>query len=195
MYETYLMMESIATNDFENDTLEELADKYKSTLNSSIFATAYVKLYKILYHTAKKYENSVSWDDLVSYSLEVLDKCLQIYKEEKGIKFVTFFLKCYERRAIMLANRNNKLTVPPVCDTAIDDLWFISHQDQYDFNDDLLKSLDLSEREKKYCYLCCLGYSILEIANIFNMSRNNVYLIQRKIKKKFNALQFKLDLV
>lgn len=195
MHETLLMMKSITTDECDSMELEELAERYKENLYPSIFASAFVKLYFLIYKVGKKYEESINWDDLVSYALEMLDISLQTYDKCSNVKFATYFLMCYERKLIALYNKSKKLSVPPVDNTSVDDYWSVGKVDEYNFNTDIIKQLKLTEREGKYCYLAYLGYTAIEIAKILNMSRENVYLIRNKIKKRYNSLQMQINLV
>ena len=184
MKDTLLMMKGIINGKEIKGTNEELACKYKETISSDILAYMYVSNFGIISQIADKY-TQIDDTDKASFCLQILDTTLRKFNKEKNIKFITFFCTAYNNKLISELNHlyTNKQLVN-INTEELDYNTFNYMEDSIETEDEILNNWNLSTKEKLHCKLLVKGYSVKELANIFNTSIWNNYKRLSKIRKK-----------
>lgn len=70
---------------------------------------------------------------------------------------------------------------------SLDDVELTENMD-VDLNDDIIKSLNLNEKQTQYVKLKLAGLKDCEIAKEFKISDKNIYLFRQQIEKKYNKV-------
>lgn len=194
MENTLKLFTTLTTPEFESMDLEHLAVAYTKDLNPSVLATAFCKLYKLIISTSSSYFGMTD-EDIASFSIEELDKCLQVYDPSKGAfsTIYTIYLKnrfrmetqqlnTYKRKANlyndsyegMLEVVGIDIEAKPYVDDEAEILQVL----------DDFKSLHLTKRELEYCKLVMQGFKNKEIAEQFNVSVMTLSNLRKRIRQK-----------
>lgn len=184
MEETLKMMKSIITGKECKVNENELIKEYQKELSPNILAYFYVDNYRILQKT-NLYYSILSTEDKASFCLQELDKCLQNYKLDNKVKFITYFIRCYKNRLRTeseLLNTQKRKAMLNIID--IDNIEINANCNLIEDTDFILNNYDLTKEEKKQCKLLNMGYSIKEIAKILGLAPITIYKRNDKIKQK-----------
>jgi len=189
MYQTRKMMEKLITPQSRTMKLNELAKLYqekdkdeKPIKNPVYLATAFYQLYNLIIKI--RVDNyCLNEQDVVSITLERLDKCL--LKFDGSGKFATFFANCLYRKLkdiSKLARNKQRRLEDSVEDASLyENVYHDYEQHLYDLNQNL-SSLNLTIQEQMYIGLLMQGYNKVEIANLFQISKKNLYTQLEKLK-------------
>lgn len=188
MEKTRKMMSTMIKEEDKNMTLEEIAEQYQINYNPSLLAISFEKLYKLILDVSNGYFG-LTIEDIVSFSLEKLDYCLQTYDNESAL-FVTYFTTCLKNKlreeTLYLSMQKRKVIHNSESyDMLIEDGFDITYEDEEIKIIDLLEDKNLTEREKIYCRLILKTYTNMEISEMLNVSRSTVHNIKEKLKEKF----------
>lgn len=184
MKETLEMMKSILSGKEKKTNENELIQKYQKGLYPNILAYFYVNNFGLIYKTSKLY-SKLDDEDKASFCLQELDKCLQNYKFEKEVSFITYFIRCYKYRlnnATIALNTNKRKILGKCID--IDELQAISIENNMEDLGIIFNEYKLTKSEKQHCKLRLAGYTLKEISKLLNISVSAVSQRNSKIKKK-----------
>lgn len=189
MNNTLRNLSTLVTPELNKLTLEQLAEAYPKDLNPCVLATAFSKVFKLIISVSKKYYG-LDQSDVASFSLQVLDKCLQTYSNDKGA-FTTYFTtvlvnklrgQCQrlftdKRKAFMCGISFEVLTEKGFDITATD---YTAVETQLDN----IQGFGLDQRELQYCKYIMEGYNNKDIASKMNTSVMTLCNIRKKLRKK-----------
>ncbi|MDD3039728.1 helix-turn-helix transcriptional regulator [Bacteroides sp.] len=182
MFRRYVVPEKL------NEPVERLAVEYQATLNHTIFATIFYKVFKLAVTISHEYYGLTA-EDIASWSVEKLEYCLRTFKAEENGKFSTYYgavlrnkfkeetvaLTMQKRKVHMYTDSLDK-AVELGFDTpapTIDDMWLNIETDS-----------NLTPREKQFCYLVINRYSSLEIAETLGVSQMTLTNIRKQLRVK-----------
>lgn len=183
MKETLEMLQTILLGYEENILFEELLHEYKKTLKPNLLAYAFIKYYKTICNVAERYK-MLNKDDCASFCLQELDACMLNYSFNKKCSFITYFVTCFANRLRMETEQlltdirySNYITEDidnclNLCDTT-------NNFDAYDYINN-----NLTKQEIEHCKLLYLGYTNKELSNMFKVSVQYIYTINKRIGKK-----------
>lgn len=196
MNNTLNTLSTIITQEFHKYNLEQLADAYKKDLNPSILASAFSKCFDLINHTAAQYFGLTS-EDIASFSLEVLDFCLQNFVADTCV-FTTYYTTVLKNRfrqeTQALSTHKRKVAMySDSLDGLMDEGFDISDSgDNYLNSRDALmtdlNTLNLREIEKNYCELVAIGYTNSEISKILKVSVMTLSNIRKSLRVKLVPL-------
>lgn len=183
MQETLKMMKSIITGEEVNYNENELILQYQQTKAPNILAYFFVNNYGIIKKTNLIYSILTS-QDLASYCLQELDKCLLTMNVSKENKFITYFMKCLKNR---LKAENNMLQMQKR-KTILNYAELNENVPNFENNIEdiniILDNYKLSKLEQLQCKLLNAGYTCKEIAKILKITPATVSNRNFKIKQK-----------
>lgn len=196
MNNTLQTLSTIITEEFQHNNLEQLADAYKKDLNPSIIASAFSKCFDLINHVASQYFGLTS-EDIASFSLEVLDFCLQNYVPGTCV-FTTYYttvlknrfrqetqsLSTHKRKASMYSDSLDGL-MEEGFDVANDDESYLNSKDALMTD---LNTLNLRDIEKNYCELVATGYTNKEISKILKVSVMTLSNLRKSLRVKLVPL-------
>lgn len=194
MNNTLKLFSTLITPEYQNLSLEELAVVYTEGLNPSVLATAFSKLYNLIHNVSTKYYG-LSSEDIASFSVEELDRCLQIYDSNKGAfstVYTTYLMNRFrketealntqKRRANLLSESYEALFV----DNGIDIPQYPEQDYRIAMNEtmEVLSDLGLTTKELKYCELTMMGFKNKEIADMLSVSVMTISNIRKRLREK-----------
>lgn len=196
MKNTLQTLSTIIVKEYNEMNLEQLADAYGKDLNPSILASAFSKCFDLINHASLQYFG-LSSEDIASYSLEVLDQCLQEYTPGR-CAFTTYFttvlknrfrqetqaLSTQKRRAVLYSDSLDGLMDEgfDISDNSND---YLDSQDALMLN---LGALNLRQLEKDYCELLAIGYTNSEIAKRLKVSVMTLSNLRKSLRVKLAPL-------
>ena len=191
MKETLKMMRSIIIGYEKNKTINELLREYKDNESPNILAYLYVTNFGIIQKYADKYK-MIDTQDIASYSLQELDKAIKQYDFNSNCKFITFFVTYLKNRL----RSEQELLMKHVrfanyFHEDLDSLHNITSNFEFDLFD--LNNYNLNLTERRQCKMLLDGYTSVEIANIFNITKQAVYKRNNQIAKKLSAEGLKIN--
>ena len=196
MNNTLKTLSTIITEEFQHNNLEQLADAYKKDLNPSILASAFSKCFDLINYTAAQYFGLNS-EDIASFSLEVLDFCLQNYVAGKCV-FTTYYTTVLQNRfrqaTQALSPQKRKVALySDSLDGLVESGFDVSdgsgsYLDSKDALMENLKSLNLRELERNYCELIATGYTNNEISKILKVSVMTLSNLRKSLRTKLVPL-------
>lgn len=184
MKETLEMMKTILLGYEENVPLEELLVEYKQTLKPNILAYIFIKYYKTICNAGEAY-TMLNKEDRASFCLQELDACIHKYSFNRNCSFITYFVVCYKNR---LRKETEQLLThvryANYVTTDLDSCVALGKTEDNLAVFDYIGNYNLSEQEKTHCKLLYLGYTSKELADIFKVSVQYIYTLNKKIGKK-----------
>lgn len=196
MNNTLKTLSTIITEEFQAYNLEQLAEAYTKDLNPSILASAFSKCFDLTNYVAGQYFGLTS-EDIASFSLEVLDFCLQNYVPGKCV-FTTYYTTILKNRfrqeTQSLSTHKRKVAIySDSLDGLMEEGFDVSdNTDSYlDSTDALmenLSSLNLRELERNYCHLVATGYTNKEISKILQVSVMTLSNLRKSLRVKLAPL-------
>lgn len=194
MNDTLRTLKQIIIPEYQQMNLEQLAEVYTKELNPSVLASAFSKTFKLIINISQKFFG-FSQEDIASYALETLDKCLQTYNNGTAV-FTTYFTIIFRNR---LREESEKLNTDKrkAClyssslESLVDNGFDISTHDKLNEKDSLLQELStlgLDSRELDYCDLLLDGYTNKEISEKFNTSIMTLSNIRKKLRIKLASI-------
>lgn len=192
MYKTLQTLQTLIDPATTAMTLEEVAESYRVSLNPSLLALAFEKLFPLLLSTASKFAG-LTLEDVASFSLQEIDYALQSYKPGK-YAFTTYSLKVVSNRLReeTIANNQQKRKANQCCED-IDAIRSESIVDmdkqlaQLEFYD-ALNSCNLTERERTYCAYIIGGYPTREIAADMHITPQRLCQYRKQLRKKLSPV-------
>lgn len=196
MNNTLQTLSTIITEEYNQMNLEQLADAYTKELNPSILASAFSKCFDLINYTASQYFGLTS-EDIASYSLEVLDFCLQSYIADKCV-FTTYYTTVLKNRfrqeTQALSTQKRKVAIYSDSLDGLMEAGFDvadaadSYLDSKDALMENLSSLNLREIERNYCELVATGYTNSEISKILKVSVMTLSNLRKSLRVKLVPL-------
>ena len=196
MNNTLKTLSTIITEEFHKNNLEQLADAYKEDLNPSILASAFSKCFDLINHVSASYFG-LSTEDIASFSLEVLDFCLQNYVAGR-CAFTTYYTTILKNRfrqeTQALSTQKRKASIysdsldglmDEGFDVADSDGNFLDSKEALMFN---LSRLNLRDLERDYCELVALGCTNSEISGILQVSVMTLSNLRKSLRVKLAPL-------
>lgn len=191
MKNTHDMLMSIVPEDMYEElsalSLEQLSIDYQYLFEPQVLAVAFDKLYLMMIQQKVKYF-TISEEDLASMALVTLDKCLQLFKPNRGFKFTTFFHTALENELKRTCIKSNKENSKANLETAELDVSLVGEVGVEDSYEHLIPDGLLNEREQYICWALVQGHSIAEIANHFGVCSTRVSKIKKGLTKKLSFL-------
>lgn len=192
MYDTYKMMCPLVPGKVEDYKLEDVAKLYQESKDSKYIAITFVKVFPFLVSETSKYYN-LPKDDLASETLTTIDRCLLKFDPEKG-GFFTLFTTAFRNSIYkMIGNtqtdkniaNSNTASLDAILDSGAES--FIGKQlviDEYDLSEHPFADVDLTAKQKEFCSLLMLGYTIIEAGKMMGVSGPRAYHLRDAIKAK-----------
>ena len=177
MESTLDLMKTILIGNYSLKDYKSLSDEYKTNLNPSILAEVFYRNFGQIKNLGEKYY-LISEEDLASYSLEILDKCLRNYDSGKA-QFITYFtnnLNFKLRADTSLLSTHKRKANYNVED--IDD-----HINMVDEVSDLsILDVDMDEILNKYCKLIMEGFSNSDISKMLGVSTTTLHNYRKRLR-------------
>lgn len=199
MKNTLLTLSTLITPEYNSMTLENLAAAYVSEgYNPSILATAFSKVYNLIITTADKYFG-ITEQDIASFALEELDKCLQTYDDSKS-KFTTYFTVVFRNRLRMetealSTHKRKAFLCSDSLDAAMENGFDIESKSleslvESELLRETLRTYNLSDSEFKYCCLIIEGYKNSDIAEMLDVSVMTLCNLRKHLRTKLSPAFF-----
>lgn len=184
MYDTLKLLKPFIQVSLNDYPLENLALFYQSKPDTNILATAFSKLFNLIFKIKDEYWG-LDETDIASWSLEILDKCLRTYN---GLaKFTTYYAKCFRNKLREETEKQNYKKRKCIL-VSINDVVEEGLCDVYNLID-LLLPKNLTDKEKTYCLLASKGYDNSFIADVLGVSRMTISNIRKSLQIKLATLQ------
>ncbi len=170
-------------------TLEQASEFYRESLDPSLFALAFTKLYKQIVAVGNKYPG-LTESDICSHALEKLDTCLRTYNASTA-RFITYYTKTLmntfrtETEALNTDKRRiiyNSTSYDSLVEAGFDQEVFDAIEEDNLF--ETLACYGLTEKELMYCKLAAAELTNAEIAEYMNVSVMTISNIRKKLKEK-----------
>lgn len=194
MKNTLVNLQSITTTESKAMSLEDIALQYKESLNPTLFASAFIKLHRMSLNLWKSKYIMFDEQDVVSWTLELVDKALLTYSPNKAkvsTYFQTLVYNRFRTEAQQLNTHKRKLMFYSSSYEQLveDGIEFGSEGIDLDIKL-TLEGYDLSERELNYCVLAANSYDNKTIAEKLKVSAMTISNIKKKLRTKLpqNAL-------
>jgi len=192
MLRTLNMLSTLIIEDTRDMSLEQIAEAYRESLNPSLLALAFEKTYKLIINISAKYYGLTN-EDIVSFSLEKLDICLQTYKSGKA-NFSTYFTttlmnKFREETEALNTQKRKALFFSDSYEVMVEngfDLVAATCED--DEIMDTLTQYKLTEKELQYCSLILNGWSNSEISKMMGVNVMTLSNMRKKLREKLMSL-------
>ena len=192
MLRTLNMLSTLIIEDTRDMNLEQIAEAYRESLNPSLLALAFEKTYKLIINISAKYYGLTN-EDIVSFSLEKLDICLQTYKSGKA-NFSTYFTttlmnKFREETEALNTQKRKALFFSDSYEVMVEngfDLVAATCED--DEIMDTLTQYKLTEKELQYCSLILNGWSNSEISKMMGVNVMTLSNMRKKLREKLMSL-------
>lgn len=180
MYETLEMMKSILNGKECKVEEKELIKEYQNKLSPNILAYFYVNNFGLILQIREKYPLLLD-EDIASFCLQKLDKCLQTYDYKN--KLSTYFYKVFNNK---LSEENKKLTRNKrkinINIRNIEDYKEKLFYNDINFFD--INSYNLTDEEKNQIDYLTKGFTKKDIIKKCNYSISKFYSINKNIKEK-----------
>jgi DNA-binding NarL/FixJ family response regulator len=191
MLRTLNILSTLIIEDTRDMSLEQIAEAYKESLNPSLLALAFKKTYKLIINISAKYYGLTN-EDIVSFSLEKLDICLQTYKNGQA-NFSTYFTRTLMNK---FREETEALNTQKRKALFYSDSYELMVENGYDLiacaeEDDFIESLheyNLTTEELRYCELLLSGWTNKDISNKMKVSVTTLSNMRKKLKKKLRPL-------
>lgn len=185
MKETLKMMQSILTGKECKVDEKELIIEYQEKLLPNILAYFFINNFGIIINKNKIFP-IINEEDKASFCLQEIDNCLRSYDITSNAKFSTYFIRCYSNRLRMETEQllTYKRKIFLYNNTEINEELTIDSDVQIINTDIILSNYNLTKDEKKQCQLLDMGYTLKEIALLFNLKPITIYKRNQKIKQK-----------
>lgn len=195
MNSTLKLLSTIVVEEDRKLSIDEIATAYRDSLNPSLFALAFEKMYKLIISISYNYYGLTD-EDIISYGMEKLDYCLQTFKVGQA-EFSTYFttvlmnkyreeiqaLNTYKRKAVFYSDSyedmvENGYDIAATCE----EIEII----------DILVNYSLTERELAYCELVMKSYSNAEIAKKLEVSIMTLSNMRKVLREKLSPLALEI---
>lgn len=191
MFKTLQTLRPLINLELKNLTLEDISEKYRASLNPSLLALAFDKMYLLFISTSQNYYGLTS-EDVASYALQELDFCLKTFNPGNNT-FTTYCIKVFKNRLREETTANNmqKRKANQCCTNFEDISQFMYETDKEIDYIELVSTLDtlnLTEREREYCDYLMQGWKTKDILDKMNVSAVRVCHIKKQLKKKLITL-------
>lgn len=184
MLKTLALLKPFVTEELGRCSLNDLALQYQAQPDPRILATAYNKIYKLATVVKNQYWG-LNEDDVASFCLEELDKCLRSYNGSS--QFTTYFCTVFRNKLRTETESLNYKKRKCILES-INDLINIGVEDTYNLIELLLPNT-LTDKEYKLCMLESEGYSSRECAEIIGCSVMTISNMKKSLRIKLDGLQ------
>ncbi len=193
MLKTLQMLNRILTKESADMSLEEIARAYQVSLSPSLLARAFNKTFGLTMSIANKFYGLNS-DDVASYSLEKLDRCLLNYDGQIA-KFSTYYTvalrnKFREETEALNTHKRKAVFTSDYYGVAVGEkgnLDVVGENDEFLLLQTLME-MKLTDRELTYCRLVLKDISNFDIANQLQVSLMTLTNIRKKLRVKLKPL-------
>jgi len=191
MLRTLNMLSTLIIKDTRDMSLEQIAEAYRESLNPSLLALAFEKVFKLIIHVSTKYYGLTN-EDIASFALEKLDFSLQTYKIGQA-NFTTYFTtvlmnKFREETEALNTQKRKAIFFSDSYETMVEngyDLVACTIEDDIVYS---LEEYNLSVRELEYCNLIIADYSNAEISAKLGVSVMTLSNMRKKLREKLMPL-------
>jgi RNA polymerase sigma factor (sigma-70 family) len=192
MLRTLNILSTLIIEDTRDMSLEQIAEAYRESLNPSLLALAFEKTYKLIINISAKYYGLTN-EDIVSFSLEKLDMCLQTYISGQA-NFSTYFTtnlmnKFREETQALNTQKRKALFFSDSYEVMVEngfDLVAVTYEE--DEIIDTLTQYKLTDKELEYCSLILCDWSNAEISKMMGVSVMTLSNMRRKLREKLMPL-------
>lgn len=192
MLRTLNMLSNIITEDTQDMTLEQIAEVYEESLNPSLLALAFKKTFKLIISVSNNYYG-LTEEDIVSFSLEKLDMCLQTYKSSQA-NFSTYFttnlmnkfreetqaLNTHKRKAMFFSD-----SYEAMLENGFDLIACTIEEDNFI---ESLREYNLTTKELQYCELLIDGWTNKDISDKMEVSVMTLSNMRKKLRLKLTPM-------
>lgn len=192
MNRTLNMLSNIITEDTQDMTLEQIAEVYEESLNPSLLALAFKKTFKLIISVSNNYYG-LTEEDIVSFSLEKLDMCLQTYKSSQA-NFSTYFttnlmnkfreetqaLNTHKRKAMFFSD-----SYEAMLENGFDLIACTIEEDNFI---ESLREYNLTTKELQYCELLIDGWTNKDISDKMEVSVMTLSNMRKKLRLKLTPM-------
>lgn len=191
MLKTLNTLSPLIIEDNRDMTLEQIAEAYRESLNPSLLALAFEKVFKLIIHVSTKYYGLTN-EDIASFALEKLDFSLQTYKIGQA-NFTTYFTtvlmnKFREETEALNTQKRKAIFFSDSYETMVEngyDLVACTVEEDIVYS---LEEYNLSVRELEYCNLIIADYSNAEISAKLGVSVTTLSNMRKKLREKLMPL-------
>ncbi|MDD2287219.1 MAG: LuxR C-terminal-related transcriptional regulator [Bacteroidales bacterium] len=191
MLKTLNTLSPLIIEDNRDMTLEQIAEAYRESLNPSLLALAFEKVFKLIIHVSTKYYGLTN-EDIASFALEKLDFSLQTYKIGQA-NFTTYFTtvlmnKFREETEALNTQKRKAIFFSDSYETMVEngyDLVACTVEEDIVYS---LEEYNLSVRELEYCNLIIADYSNAEISAKLGVSVMTLSNMRKKLREKLMPL-------
>jgi len=192
MNSTLKLLSTIIVEEDRKLSIDEIAIAYRDSLNPSLFALAFEKMYKLIISVSHNYYG-LTEDDVISYGMEKLDYCLQTFKVGQA-EFSTYFtmvlmnkfreetqaLNTHKRKAMFFSDSYEAMLENgfDLIDCTIEEDNFIESLHEY----------NLTAKELQYCDLILSDWSNSEISKMMGVSIMTLSNMRKKLREKLMPL-------
>ncbi|NLA24203.1 MAG: sigma-70 family RNA polymerase sigma factor [Bacteroidales bacterium] len=192
MDNTLKLFSLLINEDNQNMTLEEISDSYKIDNNSDLFASAFIKTYKLILKISKRYYG-LTQEDIISFSLEKLNYCLLNYRRG-GAKFSTYYAKVLinkfrEETQALNTHKRKIIFYSDSYEVILEKGFDLIDQKQITDNSlQCLNNFNLTLRELLYCQLLGKNYTNREISEFLGLSIMTLSNTRKDLREKLSSL-------
>jgi DNA-directed RNA polymerase specialized sigma subunit, sigma24 homolog len=181
----YNNFSELITPQLKQLTENQLCEEYRKELNPQFYAMMFIKHFGLIKTITKKFA-TLDNADVDGVVLDVLDKAMQLYTEEKQTKFTTYFTRILKNKLVDMVRKTKAAKRDFVmCElSAMEYDSTVMHTDQYlrlIFDD--VRSI-LTKTEFDYFKLFVDGWTNTDIAEFNNVSSANVSKTKSRIQQK-----------
>ncbi len=192
MNNTLKLLSTIIVEEDRKLSIDEITIAYKDSLNPSLFALAFEKMYKLIISVSHNYYG-LTEDDVISYGMEKLDYCLQTFKVGQA-EFSTYFtmvlmnkfreetqaLNTHKRKAIFFSDSYEVMV-----ENGFDLIAATCEDDEII---DTLTQYNLTTKELQYCELLLNGWTNKDISDKMEVSIMTLSNMRKKLREKLMPL-------
>lgn len=191
MNRTLNILSNIIMEDNRDMTLEEIAEAYGESLNPSLLALAFEKVFKLIIHVSTKYYGLTN-EDIASFALEKLDFSLQTYKIGQA-NFTTYFTtvlmnKFREETEALNTQKRKAIFFSDSYEVMVENGFDLIAATCEDDEIIELTQYKLTEKELQYCNLILSDWSNSEISKMMGVSIMTLSNMRKKLREKLMPL-------
>lgn len=195
MYKTLQSLQTLIDPATMDMSYADIAKDYGASLNPSLLALAFHKMYALYIQASRGYYGLTS-EDIASFALQELDYSLQSYKPERNIPFTHYAVKVFTNRlreeTISLSQPKRCANANCACFEELEEMLCYDEDSSYAEIEFLasLQQCNLTEAELTYCKGALSGYSSREIADELGVSMQRLCQLRARMRKKLSGLVY-----
>jgi DNA-binding CsgD family transcriptional regulator len=187
MNETLAMLKPYIREELCKLSYDELAIMYQTNPSDDIVASVFNKVYLMALQISSNYW-SIDKDDLSSYCLECIVKCLKNYDSEHYKNaFTSMFHKYYTsclRNITVAANYKKRKCIME----SLDEIYDFGTEDDYYLIPEILPK-NLTKNERAVCEMLSKGFDSFSIINCLDITAGGLSYLKKSIRIKLSTLQ------